>query len=84
MNQNTQCHDDRVKVQDFFYKIRYNESILNILCEVFSMPYVVKPINRNQVTMSTLNSMVECDSIARVIDCFVDHIDLNELGFEKN
>lgn len=47
------------------------------------MPYVVKPINRNQVTMSTLNSMVEWDSIARVIDCFADHIDLKELGFEK-
>lgn len=47
------------------------------------MPYVIKPINRNQVTMSTLNSMVEWDSIARVIDCFVDHLDLKELGFEK-
>lgn len=47
------------------------------------MPYVVKPINRNQVTMSTLNSMVEWDSIARVIDCFADHIDLKGLGFEK-
>lgn len=47
------------------------------------MPYVVKPINRNQVTMSTLNFMVEWDSIARVIDCFVDHIDLKEPGFEK-
>ena len=27
--------------------------------------------------------MVEWDSIARVIDCFVDHIDLKEMGFEK-
>lgn len=47
------------------------------------MPYITKPINRNQVTMSTLDSMVEWDSIARVIDCFVDHIDMKEMGFEK-
>ena len=47
------------------------------------MPYVVKPIDRNQVTMNTLDAMVEWDSIARVIDCFVDHLDLKELGFEK-
>lgn len=47
------------------------------------MPYIVKPIDRNQVTMKTLDAMVEWDSIARVIDCFVDHLDLKELGFEK-
>ena len=47
------------------------------------MPYIVKPINRNQAVINTLDSMVEWDSIARVIDCFVDHIDLKEMGFEK-
>ncbi len=47
------------------------------------MPYVVKPIDRNQVTMNTLDTMVEWNSIARVIDCFVDHLDLSGLGFKK-
>lgn len=47
------------------------------------MPYIVKPIDRNQVTLRTLDSMVEWDSIARVIDCFVDCQDLTELGFER-
>ena len=47
------------------------------------MPYIAKPINRNQVVINTLDSMVEWDSIARVIDCFVEHIDLKEMGFEK-
>lgn len=48
------------------------------------MPYIVKPINRNQAVINTLDSMVEWDSIARVIDCFVDHIDLKEMGIRKN
>lgn len=47
------------------------------------MPYIVKPIDRNQITLSNLDSMVEWDSIARVIDCFVDGLDLTGLGFEK-
>lgn len=47
------------------------------------MPYIEKPIDRNQVTISTLDSMVEWNSIARVIDCFVDHLDLKKMGFGK-
>lgn len=47
------------------------------------MPYIEKPIDRNQMTIRTLDSMVEWDSVARVIDCFVDRLDLKELGFEK-
>ena len=39
------------------------------------MPYIAKPIDRDQVTISTLDSMVEWDSTARVIDHFVDCLD---------
>jgi transposase len=47
------------------------------------MPYITKPIDRDQVTISTLDSMVDQNSIARVIDHFVDCLDLAGLGFEK-
>lgn len=47
------------------------------------MPYIVKPIDRNQLTLRNLDSMVEWNSIARVIDCFVDGLKLPELGFKK-
>ena len=47
------------------------------------MPYIEKPIDRDQVTISTLDSMVEWDSTARVIDHFVECLDLGRLGFEK-
>ena len=47
------------------------------------MPYIAKPIDRDQVTISTLDSMVGWDSTARVIDHFVDCLDLDKLGFEK-
>jgi transposase len=48
-----------------------------------AMPYIAKPIDRNQVTIGTLDSMVDRNSIARVIDHFVNRLDLAELGFEK-
>ena len=47
------------------------------------MPYIPKPIDRYQVTMDSLDTMVPWDSMARVIDCFVDHLDLKEMGFTK-
>lgn len=47
------------------------------------MPYIPKPIDRDQVTISTLDSMVGWDSTARVIDHFVECLDLGKLGFEK-
>ena len=47
------------------------------------MPYIAKPIDRDQVTISTLDSMVGWDSTARVIDHFVDCPDLDKLGFER-
>ena len=39
------------------------------------MPYIAKPIDRDQVTLNTLDSMVEWNSTARVIDHFVDCLD---------
>ena len=47
------------------------------------MPYIDKPIDRDQIVISSLDAMVDGESTARVIDCFVDHLDLEELGFDK-
>lgn len=47
------------------------------------MPYMKKPIDRNRFMVCTLDSMVMWNSIARIIDCFVDNLNLLELGFEK-
>ena len=44
------------------------------------MPYITKPIERDQVMLITYDSLIEWNSIARVIDYFVDHLDLNEMG----
>ena len=41
----------------------------------------VRGIDRDQIRMISLEQMVEEDSIARVIDAFVDMLDLEELGF---
>ncbi|MBQ3905512.1 MAG: transposase [Lachnospiraceae bacterium] len=48
------------------------------------MPYIQKPIDRYQVSMDTLDGMVACDSMARVIDAFVDRLDLVSMGFAKS
>ena len=44
------------------------------------MPYV-KTIDRNQMYMTSLDMMVDPDSIARIIDAFVDSLDLTGMGF---
>ena len=46
------------------------------------MPYV-EMHNRNQIKMITLDTMVDTKSIARVIDSFVDSLDLEKLGFQR-
>ena len=48
--------------------------------EVYIMPYV-KTIDRNQMYMTSLDMMVDPDSIARIIDAFVDSLDLTGMGF---
>ena len=37
--------------------------------------------NRNQLQMISLESMVDKNSIVRLIDAFVDLLDLEEIGF---
>ena len=46
------------------------------------MPYL-KAQDRNQMMMCSLDSMVDSESIARVIDKFVDGLDLEGMGFGK-
>ena len=47
------------------------------------MPYKIKPIDRDQVMFCTLDSLVGKESIARIIDAFVENIDLSKLEFKK-
>ena len=47
------------------------------------MPYQPKRLDRYQVMMNNLDGMVAWDSIARIIDCYVEHADLEEMGFTK-
>ena len=46
------------------------------------MPYIT-PGDRHQIQMLTLDSMLEPESEVRVIDAFVDALDLNKLGFAR-
>ena len=45
------------------------------------MPYIAE-INRYQVEMLSLDMQVDQDSTARIIDVFVDSLDLDSLGFK--
>ncbi len=47
------------------------------------MPYIEKPIDRNQVMVTTFDEFVKPDSTARIIDYFVDCVDLEEMGFKN-
>lgn len=47
------------------------------------MPYINKPIDRNQVMLMTFDELVEPDSTARVINYFIDHVDLGKMGFKN-
>lgn len=46
------------------------------------MPFMPS-MDRNQMMICSLNSFVDSESIARVIDVFVESLDLKEMGFEK-
>jgi len=46
------------------------------------MPYITST-SRNQIKMMTLENMVASDSEARVIDAFVDYLDLKKLNIRK-
>ena len=43
----------------------------------------MRTVDRNQLTMCSLDSFVAPDSIARIIDVFVDSLDLGKMGFKK-
>lgn len=47
------------------------------------MPYQ-KSIDRNQMMFYSLDSMVSPDSFARIIDSFIDSLDLKSMGFAKS
>lgn len=45
------------------------------------MPYIKPEINRDQVMMCSFDSLVKPDSTARIIDHFINNIDLHDMGF---
>ena len=47
------------------------------------MTYIAKHIDRDQIMITTFDSLVEWNSIARVIDHFVNSIDLAGMGFKN-
>ena len=49
---------------------------------VEKMPYI-EAQDRNQMMMCSLDSMVDPESIARIIDKFVDGLNLESMGFKK-
>lgn len=46
------------------------------------MPHI-QEMDRNQMMMCSLDSLVDQESIARVIDAFVEGLDMKKMGFEK-
>ncbi len=51
-----------------------------MILEVIIMPYI-ESVNRDQLFMASLESMVDQDSTVRIIDAFVESLDLKEMGF---
>lgn len=47
------------------------------------MPYIDKPIDRNQVIVTTFDDLIAPDSTARIINYFVDNVDLGGMGFKN-
>lgn len=47
------------------------------------MPYIDKPIDRNQVMVTTFDELIAPDSTARIINYFIDNVDLEEMGFKN-
>lgn len=41
----------------------------------------IHPKNRNQIAFTSLEELIEIDNSVRFIDCFVDKLELNKLGF---
>ena len=47
------------------------------------MPYIQAAIDRDQMMVTSYNDLVDPESMARVIDYFVDCLDLSKLGFKN-
>lgn len=47
------------------------------------MPFIPKAFDRNQVMLTSFDSLVDEHSIARIIDYFVNHVDLAAMGFSN-
>ena len=47
------------------------------------MPYIEKPIDRYQVMMLAFDDLVSPESTARIINYFIDNVDLGALGFKN-
>ena len=45
--------------------------------------HYIESFDRNQVMMTTWDSMVDSESIARLIDAFVDNLDMSEYGVKE-
>ena len=45
------------------------------------MPFISPVINRNQMMMTSFDSWIDPHSTARIIDYFIDNVDLESMGF---
>ena len=42
---------------------------------------IIASTNRHQIVFSSLEDVIAQDNVVRVIEAFVEHIDLNQVGF---
>lgn len=68
------------KVQSLFDT---DYAIIFLVLKEFIMPYQ-KELNRKQVFFTCLEDLISEDSHARIIDCFIDSLDLKSMGFSKS
>lgn len=47
------------------------------------MPNIIAPIDRDRMMITSYDSLVEAESVARIIDYFVDNLDLKEMGIKN-
>lgn len=59
-----------------------NKSVENTTFEVIQMHYV-QAFDREQFMMTTWDFMVDPESMARLIDAFIDSLDLSDYGVEE-
>jgi len=47
------------------------------------MPFIPPKFDRNQLMMTSFDALIDSNSVARIIDCFIDHVDLKSMGFSN-